>query len=42
MSLLIFNKTERVFHQEQATTFIKTICKYSVCIEIVNAIASIF
>ena len=42
MSLLIFNKTKRAFRQERALTFIKTICKYSVCIEIFNAIASIF
>lgn len=42
MSLLIFNKTKRAFLQEETTTFTKTICKYSVCIEIVNAIASIF
>lgn len=42
MSLLIFNKTKTAFHQEETTTFTKTICEYMVCIEMANAVASIF
>ena len=45
MPLLIFNKSKTAFHQEETTSFTKTICKYRVCIdciEIANAGASIF